>query len=73
MDLSVDRDRAGVGQNEPDQDLHQRRLAGTVLAEDAMDPPAMQSEVDAVACNDGAEPLGDSCAARQQGISDGGH
>ena len=57
---AVQPDLAGVGQDEADQDLHQRRLAGAVLAEDAVDAPTVQREVDAVAGDDPPEPLGDA-------------
>ena len=40
--LAVQPDLPGVGQHQADQHLHQRRLAGTVLAEDAVDPSAAQ-------------------------------
>ena len=40
--FAVEADLAGVGQDEPDQDLHQRRLAGAVLPEDAVDPPTVR-------------------------------
>jgi hypothetical protein len=56
---AVDVDRSLVGHHEPDEDLHQRRLAGAVLAEDAVDPAAMEAQVDAVARDDGTEALGD--------------
>ena len=52
-------DLPGVGQDQADQHLHQRRLAGPVLAEDAVDPAAVQREVDVVAGDDPPEPLGD--------------
>ena len=49
---AVDRDRAAIGRDEPDEDLHQRRLAGAVLAEHAVDLAALEVEVDAVAGDD---------------------
>ena len=39
--LAVQADLPGVGQDQPDQHLHQRRLAGPVLAEDAVDLAAV--------------------------------
>ena len=39
-------DLAGVGDDEPDQDLHQRRLAGTVLTEHAVDATTVEREID---------------------------
>ena len=56
---TVQTDLSGVGQNEADEHLHQRRLAGTVLAENAVDPPAVEREADPIARDDVAEPFGD--------------
>ena len=50
----------GVGDDEADQHLHQRRLPGAVLAEHPVDAPRPQGEVDRVAGDDGAEALGDT-------------
>ena len=52
-------DRAVVGLDEPDQDLHQRRLAGAVLAEDPVDPAGVQLQVDVFAGDDLSVVLGD--------------
>ena len=57
---AVQADLAGVGQDQPDEDLHQRRLAGPVLAEDAVDPPPVEGQVHAVARRHLPEPLGDA-------------
>ena len=57
--LPVQLDLAGVGQHEADEHLHQRRLAGAVLAEDAVDAAAVQRDADAVAGDDLPEVLGD--------------
>ena len=57
--FAVQSDLAGVGKDQADQHLHQRRLAGAVLAEDAVDAAAMQREVDLVAGDDPPEPFGD--------------
>ncbi len=56
---AVDRDRAAIGRDEPDEDAHQGRLAGAVLAEHAVHLAAVEVEVDAVAGDDVAEVLGD--------------
>ena len=50
---------AAVGSDQPDEDPHQRRLAGAVLSEDAVDLAAMEVEVDAVAGDDLAVALAD--------------
>ena len=68
--LAVDLDLAAVGRDEPDQDLHQRRLAGAVLAEDAVDLAAVEVEVDAVAGDDVAVALGDPCGWRRRDAAD---
>ncbi len=57
--FAVEADIAGVGQYEPDQHLHQRRLARAVLPEDAVDPPTVEGQVDAVAGDHSTEALGD--------------
>ena len=41
--LAVDRDRPLVGLDQPDEDLHQRRLAGAVLAEHAVDAARLRA------------------------------
>ena len=58
--LAVTAHLAGVGDDEADQHLHQRRLAGAVLTEDAVDAPGAQGQVDVVAGDDSAEALGDA-------------
>ena len=44
--LAVDADLAGVGLVEAVDDVHQRRLAGAVLADDAVDDAARDDEID---------------------------
>ena len=56
---AVEQHPALVGLNEPDEDLHQGRLAGPVLAEHAVHLPGAQREVDAVARHHRAVALGD--------------
>jgi hypothetical protein len=53
-------DGARVGLDEPDQDLHQGRLAGTVLAQDAVDAPTVELDLHVVARRDRAVALGDA-------------
>src|SRR5262249_32290875 len=47
------------------QDLHQRRLAGAVVPEDAQDLALLQLERDAAQCCDRAEGLGDILGAQR--------
>ena len=68
-----ERDRAAVGLDESDQDLHQRRLAGAVLAEDPVDPTGVQLQVDVVAGDDAAVVLGDGCEVDSRGGRRGTH
>ncbi|TPW11055.1 MAG: putative ABC transporter ATP-binding protein YufO [Acidimicrobiaceae bacterium] len=56
---TVEPDLPGVGEHETDEHLHQRGLAGAVLAEDAVDLPPVQREAHPVAGDDLAEVLGD--------------
>jgi hypothetical protein len=49
--------RAGVGLLQPGEDAHERRLARPVLAEQGVDLPWPQHEVDAVQCSHGPEVL----------------
>ena len=46
--LAVEQDLAGVGPVQPGQDVHQRALAGAVLAEQGVDLAGAQVEVDVV-------------------------
>jgi len=56
----VDDDLAVVGLVEPVQHVHQRGLARTVLAQEAVDLPRLDDEVDVVVGHQGAEALGDA-------------
>ena len=58
--LAVDADLAGVGLVEAVEDRHQRRLAGAVLADDAVDGAAADGEVDVPVGLDRPEALGDA-------------
>ena len=49
---------SGIGQNQPDEHLHQCGLAGTVLTQDAVDTPPVQGQVDLIAGDDPPETLG---------------
>ena len=54
--LAVEQDLALVGLREPVEDVHQRRLAGAVLAEQRVDFAAAEVEIDVV--------VGDECPGR---------
>src|SRR5208283_1462498 len=54
-DLAVDENLAHVGLQEPVEDVHQRRLAGSVLAEQGVDLARLNGEVDAVIGNEAAK------------------
>ena len=58
--LAVDADLAGVGFVEAVEDRHQRRLAGAVLADDAVDDAALDDEIDVVVGVNRAEALVDA-------------
>ena len=58
--LAVDADRAGVGMVEAVEDRHQRRFAGAVLADDAVDRALGDGEVDVPVGVDRAEALVDA-------------
>ena len=57
---AVDADLARVGVVEAVEDRHQRRLAGAVLADDAVDRPLLDPEVDVLVGLDRPEALGDA-------------
>ena len=59
LHLAVDEDRSLVGLMGAVQRLHQRRLAGAVLADDGVDRAAADLEVDAVVGDDAGEALDD--------------
>ena len=57
--LAVDPDLAFVGLQQAEQYVHQRRLAGAILADDGVDLAALDGEVDAVIGDERTETLGD--------------
>ena len=57
--LAVDEDLARVGMVEPVEDVHQRRLAGAVLAEQRVHLAGQQVEVDPVVREHAGEALRD--------------
>ena len=59
--------RAGIGDVVAEEDVHQRRLAGAVLAEQGEDLAAAQGEVDAVIGEQRPEALGDAGEAKDDG------
>ena len=65
--LAVDQDLAAVGLVEAVEDVHQRRLAGAVLADDAVDRAGRDDEVDRPVGVDGAEPLVDPAQLDRRG------
>ena len=58
--LAVEEDLALVGLREPVEDVHQRRLAGAVLAEQRVHLAAAEVEIDVVVGDGAGEDLGDS-------------
>ena len=65
---AVDADGALVGPVQAGEDVHQRALAGPVLAEQRVDLARSQVEVDVIVGEDAREPLDD--AGRLEGRSD---
>src|SRR5712692_3025724 len=57
---AVDEDLAGVGVNEPVQDVHQRALAGPVLPHQRVDLARAHREVDVIIGDDARPGLGDA-------------
>ena len=67
--LAVDADLARVGLVEPGQDVHERALAGAVLAEQGVDLARPQVEVDVVVGDDAGEALDDAAHLdRRRGV-----
>ena len=62
---AVDLDGARVGRLDAVEDLHQRRLAGAVLADDRVDGAAPDVDVDVVVGDHAGEPLADPAQARR--------
>jgi hypothetical protein len=64
--LGLHEDLAAVGLVEPVEDVHQRRLAGTVLAEERVHLPAAEVEVDVVVREHTRKLLGDPAELEDQ-------
>ena len=60
-------DRSGVGQVVTEQDVHERGLAGPVLAQQRQDLARAELEADLVVGDQIAEALGDACQAEDRG------
>ena len=58
--VAAQKDLALVGRVEPVEDVHERRLAGSVLAQEGVHLAGRQLEVDLVVRDDSREPLGDA-------------
>ena len=58
--LPADEHRAGVGPVQPEHDVHQRALAGPVLAEQAVDLAVMEGQADVLVGDHAGERLGDA-------------
>ena len=71
--LAVEQDLALVGPVEPVEDVHQRRLAGAVLAEEGVHLAAAQVEVDVVVREDAREALRDAAQLEDGRVGVGGH
>ena len=65
---AVDEDLARVGRHQPEQHVHERRLARAVLTEHAVDLAPHHRQVDVVAGGDRAEALGDAIARSIAGL-----
>ncbi len=64
--FTVEQHLTGVGLLQAEQDLHQRRLAGAVLAQQGMHLAAPDVEVDAVVGHDAGKRLGDAAHLQQR-------
>ena len=69
LDLAVELDLALVGLVEAVEHVHQRRLAGTVLAEEAVDLAGLHREGDRVVGHHAAEAFGDASQDESHGIA----
>ncbi|BCB85299.1 hypothetical protein Psuf_026120 [Phytohabitans suffuscus] len=58
--LVVDQDLALVGLEQAVEDVHERRLAGAVFAQEGVDLPWLHRQVDVVVGDQVTEPLGDA-------------
>ena len=74
LHVIVEEDHALVGGVQAVEDIHERRLARAVLAQQAVDLSRLDDEIDAVVGDEGAEPLGDPAEFELHGAdpSDGG-
>ena len=63
--LAVDADRSGIGAQHPGEDLDERRLAGTVGAEQGVHLAGRDRQVDGAQGDDRAERLGDGSRLQQ--------
>ena len=75
--LPADVHRAGVGPVQPEHDVHQRALAGAVLAEQAVDLAVMEGQADVLVGDHAGEGLGDAADLEHGdplvGVGGGGH
>src|SRR5581483_8515489 len=69
---SADLDRARVGLLEPRQDAHERRLAGSVLADERVELARLRGEADAAKHLERPEALPDLVEAEAGPLADGG-
>ena len=67
--LAVHADLALVRVVEPVEDVHERRLAGAVLAEERVHLALRELEVDVVVRDDAREPLRDAAELEEGGIA----
>ncbi len=67
--LAVEEDLALVGPVQPEQDVHERRLAGAVLPEQGVDLSALDGEVHVLVGDDAREPLGDAAQLDPHGFA----
>ena len=65
--LALDQDLAGIRRIGAEQHIHQRRLAGAVLAEQPEDFTRRDAEIDGLVRLDGAEALGDAAHFDERG------
>ena len=65
--LAAKRDRTRVRRDQAEQHLHQRALAGAVLAQEAEDLAGLEIKIDAVDRPDGAEAAGDPAHFEKDG------
>ena len=67
LDDSVQHNFATVGGVQPIENIHERRLAGSVFAQQAVDFARFNNEVDVVVCHKGAEPFRDAAELKLHG------